>query len=223
MRFRNGIGIHGNGNVTCVCALTTVLIATAVMVAPAVPARALEQAPAPSLVDQKSQLQRDVRALERGIRGQDVELAQVAGTPATNAAMARLDVRIGSLEDDVRTLTGRVEQLGYDMRQLGERVDKVISDFDFRLRRLEEQAGVASERPVTEPAVTEPSLRQAAPLLGGRVPGADEPSAAPAVGARAGGGPEAGPGVLAMAGLLFAFFVAFNILEAILPLSLIHI
>ena len=197
MRFRNGIGIHGIGNVRCVCALTTVLSATAVLVAPAVPARALEQAPAPSLVDQKSQLQRDVRALERGIRGQDVELAQVAGTPATNAAMARLDVRIGSLEDDVRTLTGRVEQLGYDMRQLGERVDKVISDFDFRLRRLEEQAGVASERPVTEPAVTEPSLRQAAPLLGGRVPGADEPSAAPAVGARAGGGPEAGPGVLA--------------------------
>jgi tol-pal system protein YbgF len=194
--IRNSIGIP-----TCVVALTMVLMSATVLVATAVPARAQEQAPVSSLVERTAQLQRDFRALERGIRRPEVELTQTIGTPATNSAMARADVRLGSLEDEVRTLTGRVEQLGYDMRQLGDRVDKVMNDLDFRLRRLEEKAGVASDLPVSDPAVAEPSLRQAAPMLGGSLAGNEGASAGAAGTAdsvRAGSGPEGGPGVLAI-------------------------
>ena len=184
----NSLGIGG-----CAVALIAVLIATPV------PVCAQEEDRVPSLVERKTQLQRDFHALERGIREPGVELTQAPGVPATSAGMARIDARLGSLEDDVRTLTGRVEQLGYDMRQLDERVDKVVSDLEFRLRRLEEQAGIATDRPVEAPAVGEPSLRQTAPMLGGSPAGSDNrESAGAAGGERAGAGPEGGPGVLAI-------------------------
>jgi tol-pal system protein YbgF len=76
-----------------------------------------------------------------------------------------------------------------------------MSDLEFRLRRLEEQAGIATGPPSGASAEAEPSLRQAAPMLGGTPPGnggelAGEPTGASS-GARAGAGPEGGPGVLA--------------------------
>jgi tol-pal system protein YbgF len=184
-------------------ALTAALAATAVLIATSMPVRAQEDTRVPSLSERTSQLQRDFRALERGA-GQPggqigVELTQATGLPAANAAMARIDVRLGGLEDDVRTLTGRVEQLGYEVRQLGDRVDKVVSDLEFRLRRLEEQAGVASDSPSGGPAVGgESPLRQAAPMLGGGLAGTEREAAGAAGAARAGTGPESGPGVLAV-------------------------
>jgi tol-pal system protein YbgF len=84
------------------------------------------------------------------------------------------------------------------MRQLGERVDKVMSDMEFRLRRLEQQAGIASDLPEDAPAVAEPSLRQAAPMLGGSPAASNGSAAGTAGGVRAGAGPESGPGVLAI-------------------------
>jgi tol-pal system protein YbgF len=131
-------------------------------------------------------------------------LTQTPGVPpASNAALARTDVRLGSLEDDVRSLTGRLEQLGYDIRQLSDRMDKVMSDVEFRLRRLEEQAGVATAPASSAPADSESSssLRQTAPVLGSAPPRNGDESAGEPTGARsdtrAGAGPEDGAGVLA--------------------------
>lgn len=173
------------------------MIALAVLlVAAASPAGAQEEGRVPSLQERSAQRQRDFQALEREARQQGLAPAQETGAPVPNTGLARLDIRIGSLEDDVRTLTGRVEQLGYDMRQLGERLDKVMGDLEFRLQRLEEQAGVAAETPAGAPTNGEPSLRQAAPMLGGS-PAAGNGAGAGG-GVRAGAGPEGAPGVLAI-------------------------
>lgn len=166
----SGLGIGG-----CAAVLAVLLAATAA------PAPAQEDSRVPSLRE-----------------GSGIGLPQSSGAAVTSSGLARLDVRISSLEDDVRTLTGRVEKLGYDMRQLSDRLNKVMSDLEFRLNRLEEQAGLASQQPAAAPAATESSLRQAAPMLGGS-PAASNGAAAESSGsARPGAGPEGAPGALAI-------------------------
>jgi tol-pal system protein YbgF len=164
--------------------------------------RAQEDSRVPVLRDRQTQIQREVPRVERESRAPGAVLTQTPGVPpATNAALARTDIRLGGLEDDVRTLTGRLEQLGYDIRQLSDRMDKATSDLEFRLRRLEEQAGIATAPASGASANKEPSLRQPAPVLGGAPPRNDgkpvgEPTGAQSA-ARAGAGPEGGPSVLA--------------------------
>ncbi|MFO1128336.1 MAG: tol-pal system protein YbgF [Rhodospirillales bacterium] len=53
-----------------------------------------------------------------------------SGTPP---AVARLDSRITQLEQDVRSVTGRVESLSHQVRQLNDKLDKLSSDLDMRL------------------------------------------------------------------------------------------
>lgn len=187
MTIRHSIGFYG---------WAVVLIAA--LVATASPVRAQEEGRVPPLAERRQQLQQDVRELDRGVRDSAAVLAQTTGVPPANAALARLDVRLASLEDDVRTLTGRLEQLGYDIRQLSDRTDKVVGDLEFRLRRLEEHSGVASAPPPAAPAAEESPLRQQAPMLGGSPTGSERGAANTASSARAGAGPEGGPGVLAV-------------------------
>jgi tol-pal system protein YbgF len=71
--------------------------------------------------------------------------------------LARFEVRLAQLEEEIRRLTGRIEQLEFGQRALGDRIDRLVRDLDQRLLALEGGAGAgargtaAVER--TEPAV----------------------------------------------------------------------
>ena len=55
--------------------------------------------------------------------------------------LARFEVRLAQLEEEIRRLTGRVEQLEFGQRALGERIDRLVRDLDQRLLALEGNAG----------------------------------------------------------------------------------
>jgi tol-pal system protein YbgF len=63
----------------------------------------------------------------------------MAGSPAT----ARLDARITQLEQDLRGVTGRVETLSFQMRQLTDKLDRLSSDLEMRLEQLRTQGAAA--------------------------------------------------------------------------------
>ena len=63
--------------------------------------------------------------------------AAQAATPAT----ARLDVRMTQLEQDLRTVTGRLEEVTYQLRRLDERLNKVAADVDYRLSQTKTGEG----------------------------------------------------------------------------------
>jgi tol-pal system protein YbgF len=69
--------------------------------------------------------------------------------------LARFEVRLARIEDELRQLTGRIEQLEFGQRSLEGRMDQLIQDLDQRLLALEGGAGgaVAEE--------TGPATRQA--------------------------------------------------------------
>jgi tol-pal system protein YbgF len=51
---------------------------------------------------------------------------------------ARLEIRLTRLETEIRTLTGKAEELQHAAGGLNSRLSKLVSDVDFRLRTLEQ-------------------------------------------------------------------------------------
>ena len=53
--------------------------------------------------------------------------------PGGNPALARLEVRMSQLEQDLRSVTGRMEDVSFQLRKLDDRLDKLAADMEFRL------------------------------------------------------------------------------------------
>ncbi len=93
-------------------------------------------------------------------------IAQTAGggdtaglPPASGAAVARLDARLSQLEQDLRGVTGRVESLNYQVRQLNDRLERMSSDLEMRLNEMKGGTPAAAAAPPASsvPAGTSPS------------------------------------------------------------------
>jgi tol-pal system protein YbgF len=88
------------------------------------------------------------------VRG-NLELAQLQEPALRTAA---LEVRIARLEEELRRLTGRIEEVEYGQRQLAARMDRLVADLDARL-----PAAAADPGSVAPPAGLPPSQQAAAP------------------------------------------------------------
>ncbi len=122
------------------------------------------------LVDTINRLERQIRALERTVYRGDAPPSQAATSSADVEAVRNaplLQVRLSQFEEEVRSLTGRVERIGFDVRQLSDRLDKLVVDVDFRLRTLEQGGippadGEANAGPLAAAAATSPAPASAA-------------------------------------------------------------
>lgn len=66
-----------------------------------------------------------------------IQPVQAQQTPQQRAQQQAI---IGQLGEEIRRLTGRIEQLEFEQRSINRRVDQLIEDLDQRLRALEEGA-----------------------------------------------------------------------------------
>ena len=96
-----------------------------------------------SLADSVDRLERQIQTLERTVyRGAPPPAgAGAAAGSEPSAALSQLQITSDSLEEQMRRLTGQVEQLDFQMRQLNDRMDRLVADVDFRLRELEDGSG----------------------------------------------------------------------------------
>ena len=105
-----------------------------------------------ALLDRIDRLERDIRTLNQQIArmpakapAAKMSVAPADETPAVppveytegEGMMSRVMVRLGALEDEVRTATGQSESLSFRIDQLTQRFDKLLVDLDYRLARLE--------------------------------------------------------------------------------------
>jgi tol-pal system protein YbgF len=113
--------------------LATLLLSTAI----AAPAWAQD-----NLADTLSRIERQLLSLERTVyRGDPPPAPTPSAAPSgglNTAAAAQIQVRIDDFEQEMRSLTGQVERMSFDLRQLTSRLDKLVADVDFRLRTLEQ-------------------------------------------------------------------------------------
>ena len=83
-------------------------------------------------------------------------------------AVARLEVRLGELEQELRATTGRIEEMNFRMRQHDELLDKLVADVDYRLTRQGSAPGAATgPAPAGSRGATPPSALSAAPGTAG--------------------------------------------------------
>ncbi|GAB6053211.1 tol-pal system protein YbgF [Magnetospira thiophila] len=111
-----------------------------------------------ALADRLDRLERDIQAVTRMVaRGGTGSLpATVSGTQEsapileTGPAAARLSVHVQSVERDMQTLTGRVEEFTFRLDQLDKRLEKLTTDMEYRLSTLEQRrSGVSPRAPQT--------------------------------------------------------------------------
>ncbi len=143
-------------------------------------------------------LEREMRAVQRkvfpGGAGQTIEPqitpeadTTMPGTPAS-APITDLTQRVTAIEEQLRTLTGQVEQVQYRVRQIEDEFKAYRIATDARIKALEDAAAVAAreggsggpapaEVADVPPATIKPPATKPAPKPAADKPAADKPAA----------------------------------------------
>ncbi len=131
------------------------------------------------LRNELNRLRNDVADLQRQLAGGRGGGDYGASRPAVAAVgnetpTAQLKVQVDQMEQEVRGMTGQMEQLTFQVGQVNTRLEKLIEDVDFRLSALERGAGPAAT------GAAAPSNRQP-PAAGRPQSGLQPPPGQPAI------------------------------------------
>ncbi len=88
---------------------------------------------APTLAGLTAEIERS----ERDLRILQQDYLQLAQSNYGGADVNAMERRFAAIEQELRRLTGQIERLGFEQRQLADRYERMQSDVDFRLTRLE--------------------------------------------------------------------------------------
>ena len=118
-----------------------------------------------SLINRIDRLQREMNTLQRQVYRSNGRMAP-SGPTATGASgeanlAAAMQVRRDEIESQMRSFTGKVEELQHAINSVGKHLDKLASDIDIRLKALESLRPVASGAAPSSgatPAVAAPKL-----------------------------------------------------------------
>jgi tol-pal system protein YbgF len=133
--------------------LTGLSISVSILLALLVPARSSQADDVKPLMERVDRLERDLNQLQRQVyRNQ----AGTAPTPSGNGdGSPALDaqIRMDQLEAQLRTMTGQIEEMQYNLSQLSSRVEKTQGDNEVRFQQLEHGGPQsAAEPPAASPA-----------------------------------------------------------------------
>lgn len=130
--------------------------AFATVCAAAWPAPAQSDREIQSLIQKVQRLQRELNVLQRAVYNDeqppepegDAGASETAGQGGglSSVAAARIQRHFDQLEAEMGRLTGRIEEARFRIRKVTDRLDKLVTDVDYRLRELEQQvAGRTSD------------------------------------------------------------------------------
>ncbi len=131
------------------------------------------------ILERMSRLERDIRSLNLSLaRGVPAPAAKPVASPGASPAespkaggaaalvpvggaggfaLVRLNDRLSSLENDLRSATGSIEEFTFKLGGLAKRFDKLVADVDYRLSVLEGRSGgtsAAQPRPRGGPRIS---------------------------------------------------------------------
>lgn len=108
------------------------------------------------VMNRLERLENEIQTLGRAVyKGEPLPPGAFA---ADSKTAADTEVRLQELETQIRTLTGKVEEQSYEMRQMKERLDRALSDIELRLneRGAAPVSGAAGFSAGAAPLPTEP-------------------------------------------------------------------
>lgn len=119
------------------------------------------------LQNQILQLRQELDQLRRG--GSSLGAPSALPPPSRGGAapqgelVGQLLDRVSGLEEEVRRLRGRLDEVEFHNRQLSQTVEKLQGDVDFRLQQLEGQGGSRQATAAPAPAAPRPAAPAPAP------------------------------------------------------------
>lgn len=162
----------------------------------------------PQLENRIEKLEKQLRAVQRRVfSGDDVYFNTGSEVAAPGAAagqdqgvaasgepnlLADLQIRLSALERQLRELTGRVEEQGFQSRQMEAELTRFREDIEFRLAQLERGDGQPSLQP-TAPALQGDAAAGGANPVAPPRPSSPAPSASPQMAATPEPAPEPAP------------------------------
>ncbi|HPI62384.1 MAG TPA: tol-pal system protein YbgF [Alphaproteobacteria bacterium] len=84
-----------------------------------------------------SSLSTRIEQLQAAFNRLQQQVQQLAGSADSNL-LANQEIRLQELQNELTFVNGQMEELGYALRQLAERLDKEQQETDYRLKNLEE-------------------------------------------------------------------------------------
>ena len=149
------------------------------------------------MLERLDRMERDMNQLQRQVyRGGSTSGAPVPMATGDAGSAVNIELRLDQLENQMRTLTGSLEENNYAMDQLKRRLEKLVADVDQRLSALEHPGAMGSAAPTATPAPgaganpsappSQPGVL-AAPAAGARAPAAPAPGGAAPAGAQTAG------------------------------------
>jgi tol-pal system protein YbgF len=127
------------------------------------------------LLDRVQRMERDLSVLQQQVYGGKPPPSGTAGGAGDTEATVAATVRVSQLESDLRTTTGQLEEINFAVGQLRQRLDRLVTDLDFRLGALEK---IASGQPASSAAAAAPATA-AATAGPAPVAGIDTPASSP--------------------------------------------
>jgi tol-pal system protein YbgF len=143
------------------CAGLTLLALTA-----SVPMAHAQQQDIRPLLDRLDRLERDINLLQRQVYRGGSGNAPVPMAPPGDANSAlNFEMRMGRIEDQMRTMTGQIEETSYKIEQLRQNLEKLQSDIEFRFSQMGSNlanptSGGAPPPPMNAPQLTPPPPAQ---------------------------------------------------------------
>lgn len=87
-------------------------------------------------------LERDMQILQQQMGRGGPPASGAPATAATagggSAALVQMEMRVSAIENQLRELNGRIEELGLKLNQFEKNTDKKVNDAEFRLKTLED-------------------------------------------------------------------------------------
>ena len=88
-----------------------------------------------AVLDRLDRYERDLATMQREFYGGEIP-AGGAGA-ATSTLTPGQEMRLSRIEEQLRTLTGQIEEAQYRLRRLGDNLERIAADYDARMQALE--------------------------------------------------------------------------------------
>ncbi|MGP1395660.1 MAG: tol-pal system protein YbgF [Inquilinaceae bacterium] len=150
-------------------------VAVALAIGFAVPAAA-QISETERLLNRLSRVERDIQTLNQQIFRGDVPTTAPSGEGFSGSYAGQVEVRLTELERQLQTLTGRIEELQFQNRSLSQRLDRALTDIEFRLTTLEGGEIVPPVSDAATGAAPAPALPSTPPVASTSGPPAASPS-----------------------------------------------
>jgi len=128
-------------------------------------------AQAQSVSKRLENIEKQIKAIQRKVFTPGSQFPQKGGAPSTTAQvapggsvqLADIEARLSQLETQLRQLTGRIEEGGYQLDKLKQQMETMARDYEFRFKELEKATPAAPGDAQAAVQPTAPAGTDAAP------------------------------------------------------------